>query len=162
MPDSGQVVEKSIGHETAEQIRFPSVILAAIAFVLVMSMSAAYVARTTDIGATRLTVAPAVESRDLRFVDLPNAKVSVVDAVTSREIEVLTPDSHGFIKIVLKDLAQQRAVLGIGQEPPFRLSLLSDGTTIMTDTATGRIITLNAFGNSNALAFRPLLNAGKD
>ncbi len=162
MPDSGHVAENSVAQEKAEQIRFPGIILAATAIVLVMSMIAAYVARTTDIGATRLSVAPAVESRDLRFVDLPNAEVSVVDAVTSREIKVLTPDSHGFIKIVLKDLAQQRAMLGIGQGPPFRLSRLTDDTMILTDTATGRIITLNAFGNSNALAFKPLLDAGQE
>jgi putative photosynthetic complex assembly protein len=162
MPDSGQVAEKSVAPEKAEHIRFPGVILAGTAFVLGLSMIAAFVARTTDIGATRLSVAPAAQSRDLRFVDLPNAKVSVVDAVTNREIKILTPDSHGFIKIVLKDLAQQRAMLGIGQEPPFRLSRLTDDTIILTDTATGRIITLNAFGNSNALAFKPLLDAGKE
>ena len=150
-----------IAHGDGEIVRFPGVILAAAAIMISLAMLAAYVARTTDYGATRLTPAPAIESRDLRFTDLPNAEVSVFDTQENREIKVLAADSHGFVKILLKDFALDRKRLGIGSEPPFRLSRLVDGQSIIQDTATGRVIILTAFGGSNAAAFTHLMDVGK-
>ena len=49
---------------------------------------------------------------------------------------------------------------GIGNQPPFQLSLWPDGQLSLTDTATGRSIELTAFGSINRAAFLPLLKAG--
>ncbi len=147
--------------EEREEQRFPGVILAAAAALITLAMAAAYVARTTDLGATRLVPAPAVESRDLRFTDLPNSALSVVDTRTNQEIKVLPSDSHGFVRILLKDFALDRLRAGIGSEQPYRLSRLANGQSIIQDTATGRVIILNAFGGSNAAAFTNLMDAGE-
>jgi hypothetical protein len=48
---------------------------------------------------------------------------------------------------------------GFGGDRPFRLTLYADGELVLTDTATGRLVELNGFGNTNRAAFLRLMEA---
>jgi putative photosynthetic complex assembly protein len=102
-------------------------------------------------------VAP-VRSRTLRFVDAPDRGVRIEDAGTGRTASVIVPDQKtGFIRGVMRGLARERRMRGIGSAPPFTLTQWQDGELTLTDTATGRSIELNAFGTTNRAAFAALL-----
>ena len=162
MPKSTHIADDDIDTGELENSPFPRGVLIGAGALITAAMLAAYTARTTDVGATRLQPAAAIESRDLRFSDLADGSVAVRDVRLDRDIKILSPTSNGFVKVVLRDLALGRRQLGIGSEPPFRLSRLIDGQAILTDTATGRIVTLTAFGAGNAEAFTHLLSLEKE
>jgi putative photosynthetic complex assembly protein len=98
------------------------------------------------------------QSVDLRFVDEANGSVSVRDSRTDREIANLAPGTNGFVRGVMRGLAHDRLRHGLSAEPPFRLSRWDDGRMALIDTATGRVIDLDAFGGSNKDAFARLLH----
>jgi putative photosynthetic complex assembly protein len=136
---------------------FPRVLLFGAAALLTFVIGVTWLARISGVGVVSLTPAAVIESRDLKFLDLPDGGVSVVDVDLGREIAAFSTKSHGFIRVLMRDLAQARKAAGIGAEPPFRLSQRADGQAILQDTATGRVIILNAFGGANAAAFTQLL-----
>ena len=99
-----------------------------------------------------------VQVRDLVFADQPDGGVRITDVTTGQPAEVIAPLSHsGFIRGVMRGLARERRMHGIGSAPPFRLTAWPDGGLSLTDTATGRIIELGAFGSTNRAAFAALL-----
>ncbi len=118
----------------------------------------ASVARLTDTGATRLKLAAVEQSRPLLFADTPEGGVAVFDARDRKQVAVLPAGNHGFVRVVLHGLAQDRAVSGIGADVPFNLNRLQDGSAVLEDPATGRIVTLNAFGSNNLEAFTQLFD----
>lgn len=102
-----------------------------------------------------------LQSRSLQFVDRADGAVVVHDAADGSLIKVLEPGSNGFIRGVLRGLARDRAAREVGEQPPFELTHWSDGRLTLTDTATGQVIDLRAFGTTNVGAFAQLL-ATKD
>lgn len=101
----------------------------------------------------------AVKSRDLRFVDRADGAVVISD-VKGGVAEVIAPGQKtGFIRGVMRGLARERRAHGIGDGPPFNLTLWRDGELSLTDSATGRAIELTAFGSSNRATFAALLDA---
>jgi putative photosynthetic complex assembly protein len=99
-------------------------------------------------------VAPA-RQRDLRFLDRADGGLRIVD---SRGSEMNLAGEHGFIRGVLRGLARDRQMRGIGPETPFRLTLWANGRLSLTDLATDRTIELDSFGGSNRAAFMALLD----
>lgn len=105
-------------------------------------------------------VAPLV-SRDLRFLDEADGSVRIVDAATGQIAGIVPAGSKtGFIRGVMRGLARDRHMRGLGDGPPFRLTLWRDGELSLTDPATARAIELTAFGSTNRAAFAALLPAG--
>jgi putative photosynthetic complex assembly protein len=104
------------------------------------------------------TPADPVTSEDLRFSDGPDGSVSVRDSGTGALVATLAPGSGGFVRGVMRGLVHDRKVRGIGTEAPFRLSELQDRELWLEDTATGRVIDLQAFGSTNRDAFFHLLH----
>lgn len=98
------------------------------------------------------------EVRRLRFSDQPDGSVLVTDAAGSAAPVTIAGGGNGFIRGVLRGLARDRRMRGIGQEPPFRLSRWTDGRLALVDEATGRTIDLTAFGPTNRAAFAALLS----
>ncbi|MGQ0455700.1 MAG: photosynthetic complex assembly protein PuhC [Hyphomicrobium sp.] len=145
--------------DSAPDYSMPTGVIKVIAVGLVFAIIAAYVARTTDIGATRLAPAPAVESRELKFVTKPDGELSIIDVQRNAEIRKLSAKSDGFIKIVLRALDHERKLAAVALDAPLRLSALTDGQLILEDPSTGRIITISAFGPGNRAAFAELLEA---
>lgn len=107
----------------------------------------------------------AVASRDLRFVDRADGAVVIEDVgkngIGGGIASVIEPGQQtGFIRGVMRGLARERRMHGIGDRPPFNLTLWRDGELSLTDSATGRSIELTAFGSSNRAAFAALLPKG--
>ena len=104
-------------------------------------------------------VAP-VTSRDLRFVDRADGAVVIEDVDRRTTAAIIAPGQKtGFIRGVMRGLARERRSRGIGDGPPFNLTLWRDGELSLTDMATGRAIELTAFGSTNCAAFAALLDA---
>ena len=105
-------------------------------------------------------IAP-VASRDLRFTDRADGAVVIEDTDKGGVASVIEPGQQtGFIRGVMRGLARERKMHGIGDKPPFNLTLWKDGELSLTDSATGRSIELTAFGSSNRAAFAALLPKG--
>ena len=95
-------------------------------------------------------------SRALRFVDDAGGVV-VLDAGTGAEIERIAPGEDGFVRSVMRGLANERKSRAIGPEAPFSLVLHADGSLWLDDPATDRHVVLSAFGVDNVSAFARLL-----
>ena len=104
-------------------------------------------------------VAP-VRSRDLRFTDRADGAVVIEDVKSGGTASVIEPGQQtGFIRGVMRGLARERHMRGIGNGPPFTLTLWRDGELSLTDTVTGRSIEMTAFGSANRASFAALLTA---
>lgn len=102
-------------------------------------------------------IAP-VATRDLRFLDRADGAVVIEDVHTGRPAAIIEPGQKtGFIRGVMRGLARERRSRGIGDAPPFALTLWRDGELSLTDSATGRSIEMTAFGTANRAAFAALL-----
>jgi putative photosynthetic complex assembly protein len=148
-------------HEEAIDAKpFPRGMLIAVAAMVGLSMLFAASASLWDFGATRIEYAPVTESRDLVFKDLQNGSVGVVDAVRSEQIAEVKPGQDGFVRVVMRSMARDRAVRGVGSDVAFRLARHADDMLSLTDLATGEVVMLNAFGTMNTKAFEPFLAMG--
>ncbi len=102
-------------------------------------------------------VAP-VATRTLRFADRADGAVVIEDVDAGSIAQVIEPGQQtGFIRGVMRGLARDRRMHGVGEAPPFSLTLWRDGELSLTDTVTGRSIELTAFGATNRAAFAALL-----
>ena len=132
---------------------------------VLFALAATAVVRIADIPAAASPVAmraqeriAAVASRDLRFVDRADGAVVIQDVGRGGIASVIEPGQQtGFIRGVMRGLARERRMHGIGDKPPFNLTLWRDGELSLTDSATGRSIELTAFGTANRAAFAALL-----
>ena len=105
-------------------------------------------------------IAP-VASRTLRFLDRADGAVVIEDVRTRETAAIIAPgEKTGFIRGVMRGLARDRRSRGIGDGPPFELTLWRDGELSLTDTATGRSVEMTAFGSTNRAAFAALLPKG--
>ncbi len=99
-----------------------------------------------------------IVSRNLRFTDRGDGAVLIEDADNGDTASVIQPGQQtGFIRGVMRGLARERRMRGIGARPPFNLALWQDGELSLTDSVTGRSIELTAFGSTNRAAFLALL-----
>jgi putative photosynthetic complex assembly protein len=100
-----------------------------------------------------------VESRDLRFADLPDGSVAVFDARSGASIAQLAPGTGGFVRGALRGLARERRrENGAGEEASFRLATWPDGAFTLEDTVTGHVIDLRAFGRTQTETFLSMLH----
>jgi putative photosynthetic complex assembly protein len=101
---------------------------------------------------------PKLAQRDLQFLDQPDGSVLIRDVTANAVATTITPGTKsGFIRGVLRGLARDRHLRGLGPEQPFRLILWQNQKLSLEDLATGRIIELNGFGDTNRDAFLTLL-----
>jgi putative photosynthetic complex assembly protein len=101
--------------------------------------------------------AAVVDSRELRFVDVGKGEVAIYDWPEGKLVETLDPGTDNFIRGVIRGLARERRSIDAGTDTPFRLSRLDNGRLTLEDPATGRVLTLEAYGATNAASFRRLL-----
>jgi putative photosynthetic complex assembly protein len=138
---------------------FPRGALIAAASVVAFTLVATTSARLFGVSPSgNPTMVGPAQSVDLRFVDQPNGSVNVRDGRDDHLVACLAPGTNGFVRGVMRGLAHDRKRRGIGSAPPFRLSAWRDGRLALQDTATGRLIDLDAFGASNKDAFTQLLH----
>jgi putative photosynthetic complex assembly protein len=142
-----------------DQESFPKGALIAAAALVTVSIVAAGTGRYLHLHAPQVASAPAVapvRAIDLKFAD-DHGSVLVRRAETGTLVAVVPPNSGGFLRGVLRGLARERMMRGIGSQPPFRLAQWQDGRVEIQDTADGGRIDLNAFGPTNKAAFVKLL-----
>jgi putative photosynthetic complex assembly protein len=102
-------------------------------------------------------IAP-IASRSLRFADRADGAVVITDVKSGGVAGMVEPGTKsGFIRGVMRGLARDRHMRGIGDQPPFTLTLWKDGELSLVDTATGRDIEVSAFGTTNRADFAALL-----
>lgn len=141
--------------------------LALAAGMVVLALTVTIAARVTNLPPSASPVALrattgdiALVSRDLRFTDQPDGSVMIEDVAAGTTAGGVPAGSKsGFIRGVMRGLARDRHKRGIGDGPPFRLTLWRDGELSLTDSATGRTLELTAFGTTNRAAFAALLPA---
>lgn len=103
-----------------------------------------------------------IESRNLRFIDRADGAVVILDTDKGGTASVIEPGQQtGFIRGVMRGLARERRMRGIGEQAPFNLSLWRDGELSLTDSVSGRSIELTAFGSTNRASFLALLPKSK-
>ena len=134
-----------------------SPVIVAAGFLVVFSLLAVGVGRFADVGTLRTPDAGAVQTLDLRFEDAEDGSVLVASA-DARPIERLLPGTNGFVRGVMRGLARERRIRGIGDATPFRLSRFANGRLLLEDPETRHIVELQAFGTTNEQVFARLLD----
>jgi putative photosynthetic complex assembly protein len=95
---------------------------------------------------------PTAMLRELHFADRGDGGVDVIDAASGRVIEVLQGE-QGFVRGVLRGLAQERLRRGGSRERPFLLVLSGSGRLALIDPVSNRRVDLESFGRDNAATF---------
>jgi putative photosynthetic complex assembly protein len=90
--------------------------------------------------------------RELRFTDGADSSVQVFDGRSGALVEAVHGE-QGFLRGVLRGLAQERLRRGIGSGPVFVLQASHDGRLTLSDPSTGRRVDLESFGRDNASVF---------
>ncbi|MFW2350883.1 photosynthetic complex assembly protein PuhC [Qipengyuania sp.] len=154
----------SHAHSHEETVPTPALVAAGALVVFALAMTA-----TVKLGWVDRSAVPAVEratanvapvtSRSLRFADRPDGSVLITDATSGVPVSTVVAggDQGGFIRGVLRGLARERHMSGIGEGPPFTLTLWRDGSLSLRDEGTGRLVDLGGFGADNRDAFLVLL-----
>ena len=142
---------------------FPRGALIAAGSLVAFSLLATAVGRLERLNAPPPPVATSrtapADTVELRFADEANGAVTVRNASSGRTIATLAPGTNGFVRGVMRGLARERKMRGVGAGPPFELSRWNDRRLTLRDTVTGRVIDLDAFGSSNKEDFVQLLRA---
>lgn len=93
-------------------------------------------------------------SLTLRFTELPDGGLSVVNVSTGQEMDRLAEGENGFLRtllrVVRRDIERTPAVISM----PFRIEVWQDNSITLTDSATERRIDLLAFGPTNVEVFK--------
>lgn len=101
----------------------------------------------------------AVETRHLAFEDRADGAVVVKDTDSGETLAVLMGenDGGGFVRGVMRGMARERKMKGMGQTTPFELALWTNGSLSLLDPATDRSVELGSFGPDNRAAFAKFL-----
>lgn len=142
-----------------EDRSLPRGALAAAAGLVVIALAGAAFGRFNG-HSTQAPTAQAVESRQLRFADRADGAVVITEGDGSL-VSVVAPGTNGFLRGVLRGLAQERMRRDEGDATPFELTRWSDGRLSLTDPVTDRHVYLEAFGPSNVAPFAALLDSSR-
>ena len=155
------------GHSHANTIPRPALALAGALVALSLTLTG-----LVRVGVLDREAVPAVERartgvtagevRRLTFSDRADGAVVVTDVDTGRTLGVLIGenDGGGFVRGVMRGMARERKMHGIGAAAPFELTRWSNGSLTLRDPATGRAIELGSFGATNSAAFARFLATG--
>lgn len=138
--------------------RVPRGVLIAAACIIAGTITFAAVARWTGYGASRVPESTPVASADLRFEDRPDGAIAVIRAGDGNVIAMVPPGQDGFIRVIMRNMAQERMARTADQMTPFRLVRWADSRLSIEDLATGRKLELASFGPTNTEAFAKLLS----
>jgi putative photosynthetic complex assembly protein len=103
----------------------------------------------------------AIAQRSLNFYDAENGGVRVEDGTTGEIVAVYDPGTGGFVRSIVRSLAHERKIRGLGPSAPFTLVEWENGTLSLTDTATGKSRELAFFGPDNRRIFADMLKENR-
>ena len=135
---------------------FPRWVLWTVGFLLLFSLVSVGLVRITGNGPDQLAAA-VLDERLLRFEDLSNGGVAVIDGSTGKLLTTMTGE-QGFLRGAIRALVRERASRKLGSEQPFQLIARTDGRLTLFDPATGQRIDLESFGPTNAGVFASFLS----
>jgi len=92
----------------------------------------------------------------LKFEDLQDGGVAVIDTSLNQVIHVVTGEA-GFVRGILRTIARERRIRGLGKDEPVRLMSFKDGRLVLHDPLTNTQIELESFGSMNVESFRVFL-----
>lgn len=141
-----------------EDRSLPRGALVGAAGLVALSLAGAAYGRLGGQSATLAPAAAVADSRSLLFADRADGAVVISEADGS-PVTVVAPGTNGFLRGVLRGLAQERLRQDAGEATPFVLTRWSDGRLSLADPVTGRSVYLEAFGPSNVAPFAALLAA---
>lgn len=97
--------------------------------------------------------------RSLHFADVADGSVLITDATSGNTVTTIPAGGQqgGFVRGVMRGLARERRLSGVGSEPPFTLTKWQDGSLSLLDEGTGRTVDLGGFGSDNSATFAALL-----
>lgn len=158
----------SHAHSHENTVPTPALVSAGLLVAFALAMTASVQlgwldrAAVPSVERAKADVAPSAR-RMLAFADLADGSVRVTDAASGREVALIAAGSEkgGFVRGVLRGMARERRMHGIGAAPPFLLTLWQDGSLTLLDETTGRSVELGAFGPDNRVDFEALLHAGE-
>lgn len=102
--------------------------------------------------------AKVIVTRSLRFIDRADGAVVIEDVNAKQVAGTVQPFTEsGFVRSVMRGMARDRRLRGLGADAPFELTLWNNGQLSLIDTASGRSLELGAFGPTNRDAFMALL-----
>ncbi len=129
-----------------------------IAFLAILTVGVGVLSRTAEHGGGP-PAASVSRSADLLMQDHDDGSITVTQAGTGAPVTTVPPATNGFLRALLSGLVRERRREDMGSPAiPFRLVRWSDGRLTVSDTATGRLIELEAFGHTNEEAFARLLD----
>jgi putative photosynthetic complex assembly protein len=94
-----------------------------------------------------------VQVKILKFEDRQDGGVTVIDAATNQIIDVVQGEA-GFIRGILRTVARERRIRGLGKEDPVNLMSFNDGRLVLLDPLTNTQIELESFGSINVESFK--------
>jgi putative photosynthetic complex assembly protein len=104
----------------------------------------------------RYADSPSQQVRLLRFADMDNGDIGVVNAQDGSELARFSGE-QGFMRGALRAMARERKRRDIGPMDPFELHARTDGRLTLIDPATHMRLDLESFGPTNAGLFAQLL-----
>lgn len=132
---------------------YPTIPLAtAVGLVAITVLSTAIVSFTGN-KPEPLQPSDVVAAVDLRFEDLDDGSINVIDDANDAVLETLEPGENGFLRSTLRGLARARMTTGAGADVAFSLQRTAEGQLLLTDPVTARSVDLWAFGSANAKSF---------
>ncbi|MEM7081588.1 MAG: photosynthetic complex assembly protein PuhC [Pseudomonadota bacterium] len=143
-------------NRTPMERRFPPIMVGAM--ITLALIGTGYKSWFDPNGPAVLPETPIEASRALRFEDVSDGRVVVIDAQTDQPIEYLEIGTNGFLRSTLRGLARARAPYGRGAETPFVIERRIDGQILLIDPVTHRFLDLRAFGKINADVFARYLD----
>ena len=104
----------------------------------------------------RYADSPSQQVRLLRFADMDNGDIGVINAQDGSELARFSGE-QGFMRGALRAMARERKRRDIGPMDPFELHARTDGRLTLIDPATQMRLDLESFGPTNAGLFAQLL-----
>ncbi len=104
----------------------------------------------------QIQIATPVQIKVLKFEDRQDGGVTVIDATTNQIIDVIQGEA-GFIRGILRTVARERRIRGLGKEDPVNLMSFNDGRLVLLDPLTNTQIELESFGSNNVESFKVFL-----
>jgi len=104
----------------------------------------------------RYADSPSQQVRLLRFADMDNGDIGVINAQDGSELARFSGE-QGFMRGALRAMARERKRRDIGPMDPFELHARTDGRLTLIDPTTHMRLDLESFGPTNAGLFAQLL-----
>jgi len=101
--------------------------------------------------------AAAVSSAALLFIDGPAGRIEVVDTESGSKLAQYESGEGSFLRGILRSLVRERRIRDLEAGGIFNLSLLDNGSLVISDPETNYWMALEAFGVDNRQLFVELL-----